>query len=347
MEQKLQDLRIKQEQQDYELEQLDQEVEYQTQIKENLLKQKQEKAVKEKSKTNIELNLDQNKNSNNFKKQKQTNTEEIFDNLSPEEKFKKIKNLVTSTKTSNIMDGTLNDYKILKKKLNTGLHNHKIPVKPNVVQTIQVKFDPLDVADYNPISIRIISEFYNVLDLLEEVCKYHGLDFRCFDICDEKEQKVPLTLSLKKYLEEKPADIISRFVQLKRDHKAQISDLEEMEKHLRNLNGGVKNFVEPKILTSALIKAEDDIINRLVGIIGYLFFLACVFTQSLSRFGIQQSYFIDDAVKTQIFEKPYYSDNVNGLSNNFANIMNIDDIYRWLDKVYPSIFEEISGKKIF
>jgi len=101
-----------------------------------LLKQKQEKEIKEKLKKNIELNFIQNKNSNYFKYQKQSNTEEIFDNWPLEEKFRKINNLIKSSKTSNIMDRNLNDYKLLNKKLNTGLHFDKISVKSNVVQII-------------------------------------------------------------------------------------------------------------------------------------------------------------------------------------------------------------------
>ena len=57
-----------------------------------------------------------------------------------------------------------------------------------------------------------------------------------------------------------------------------------------------------------------------------------MFTQSLSRFRIQQSYIVDGAIKSQIFEKPYFSNNANGPRNNFAIIMNIDNIEEWLHK---------------
>lgn len=327
---------------DHELEELDNEIEIQSKIKDSILEKKleEDKLRKEQQEKNKHIQILNLSNTNALKDNNNANT---FENLSPEEKIKKLANLILTQKSFNIVDNAFQDFRILKKNFESKSNLEKI-VKSTIIETIQVKFDPLEVSDATPLNIRIISDFYTVLDLLEEVCKLHGLNMKHYDLYDERDEKLLLTQTVKNYLNNKPADIITRFVFLKKDQKflgfySLIGD-----KSLQN-SSAVRNdgIQEIQIMTKDLEEAEDNIITRLFDIIVFLFFLACVFTSSLSRFQIQQSFFVDDAIKTQIFEKHYFADNVYGLQNTFANVMNTEDVYDWLSNVYLNLFSFRDG----
>jgi len=329
MEEKLEYCRIQQENLDHELDNLNQEIEVQSQIKIEL-KEKKLEIMKE----NEELS-NQTNNANKAK-----NNEQMEEFLL-EEKMKKLINIFMHGKSFNIVENSLDDFKKMKKRYDRPMFGKKEIL--GVIETIQIKFDPLDVSDCTPITIRITSDYYTVVDLLEEVCIYHNLNFKIFDLFDEFDNKIPLTLSLKNFLDNKPDGIINRFVQLRKDSKLAEHYKEEIQINF-NKAGTSKSDKSMKLLPIDLINAEENIINRYFTVIVYFFFLACVFTKYLVRFGVQENYIIDSAIGDQMFQRVYISNNVNGLENNFQNIINTSNIYEWLYNIYLKIFTYREGR---
>ncbi len=327
MEERLKEINIIDDQLECELRELDIEMELQSGIRDHYLIKKQEQEMGQKLLNDSNIN-----NEEKIIRENKNNQRLNFEEFSIEEKINKVSHIISKENSSSYIYKTLHYFKIMKGKFIK--QNLETNIKSSsFVDVIQVKFDPLEVNDYTPINIRIINDFYCILDLLEEVCKYHNLDFKYFDLLDEKGTKIPLTMTVKNYFLYKPDDIINRFVFLKKDNQRSEIHINIIDKNSNLSNQTIKEKNNIEILNDYIIEEGDNLINRYLGIVGYLFFVALVFMQSLSRFGIKQSYFIDNAIKTQIFEKTFFLDNINELRNSFKNLMNSEEIYDWLEKV--------------
>jgi hypothetical protein len=338
IEEKINELKLSGENMDYELEELDKEITIQSSIRDSLMIKKMEQLNKLKDsseKQNNNIFSEKNKiNNKNFE------TIDQFNDLNFEDNSKKLSNFVTKNKSCLIVDFVINDFKILKKKFEK-------QVKSSFIETILVKFEPLDVYDSTPINVRVTSDNSTILDLLGEVCSIHGLNYKNFDLYDKNGNKIPLIQTVKRYLNNNPEAKFNRFVCLKKKYTKY--NLESIESQInlktKKLNNDEKNFDQIKLLCKDLILAEDTAIKKFKHIIFYFFLLVCLFTDSLNKFGIQQKYFIDSAVNKNIYKKRFFSNNINELHNSFENVINSELLYEWFFKVYLNIFE-FKGKLI-
>lgn len=324
LEEEIYSSRLSSENIDYEIEILEKEIELQSSIRDSLFENKLKKT---------------NKFSISSAKQKDQEKNNDLSDLTLESKVNQLKKFITRQNSSLIIDTVLNDFKILKKKFEKSTIEKEI--KTSFIETITVKFDPLEVNDSSPVSVRVTTDFYTVLDLLEEVCLLQGLNYKSFDLYDEDDKIIPLTQILKIHLNIKPDAMVNRFVFLKKKYKqSNLNSIENQINFNKNLlNNSEKNFDDIKLMNNDLIPAEDTTIKTFVNIILYFFLVVCVFTQCLTRFNIKQNFFINSGVKKNIFQKRFFSNNVNELQNSFENIMNSELLYEWLYKVYLNIFD--------
>jgi len=337
IEEKINELKLSGENRDYELKELDKEITIQSLIRDSLMIKKMEQLNKLKDSS-------EKQNNNIFSEKNKINTKNIeinnqFADLNFEDNSKKLSNLVTKNKSFLIVDSVLNDFKILKKKFEKSTIEKQ--VKSSFIETILVKFEPLDVYDSSPINVRVTSDFFTILDLLGEVCSIHGLNHKNFDLYDKNDNKIPLIQTVKRYLNNNPEAKFNRFVCLKKQYAKYNSESIEGQINLitKNLINDEKNFDQTKLLSKDLILAEDTAIKKFNHIVFYFILLVCVFTDSLTKFAIVQKYFIDGAVNKNIYKKRFFSNNINELNNSFENVINSELLYEWFFKVYLNIFE--------
>ncbi len=325
LEEEIYTLKLSGENTDFEVAELEKEIKLQSSIRDSL---------KKSQKSSLSL-----KNNNLFYEPKYPEKTIQSDELPLDAKVKKLSNFITNQKSSSIVQSALHDFKILKQKFQKSTIQKK--VKSSLIQTILVKFDPLDVSDSTPHSVRVTSEFYTILDLLEEVCSFHGLNYKIFDLYDENDTKILLTEIVKVYLNRKKTDhvqIISVYLkgQYKQFNSESIID-NQIDLTVNNLEARLDDNI--KILSDDLVDVEDTTIKVFVNRILYFVLLACVFTECLNRLKIHQRYFINQTVENKIFRKRFFSNNAEGLKNSFEIIMDNYILYEWLDKIYLNIFQ--------
>lgn len=312
---------------------LDKEIKIQSSIRDNLLNKKLNNLNEFKETSSIlKINSPSEKPKNRDLIHPNNNTISHAD-------VKKLSNFITKQKSCLIIDSALNDFRYLKKKFENSTIEKDI--KSSFIETIIVKFDPLDVNDSTSIRVRVTSDFYTLLDLLIEICSIQGLNYKNFDLYDEQENKLSLTQTVKRYISSKQDESISRFVFLKKkiNYNNSNSNDTRYNTDYKLLNNNQNNFDEIKILSDDLVTAEDTALTNFKDINFYFVLLVCVFIFSLNRFGIENKYFIDSAVRKNIFEKKFFANNRNDLQNTFENLINSELLYEWLNKVYLNIFE--------
>lgn len=259
-------------------------------------------------------------------------------------------------KTTNIIDNFLGDYRtimseieqVYKKDKNESLgKNESIFVEKENSQG-----DP-------PISLKIVDNYHCFLDVLNEVCRYNDFSPYNYVLKEKKNlQEINLTMPVMKYLEKNSE---KNFILAEKSGENNISKDNDKEKNKNffvnkneennlNVHKDSLNLIEKNenyqknttIIDEELYMVENNLINKFWKITLFLVLLCIVFVYYMTQFKIQQRYYIDQAVKNDIFKNYFYQMNKYGLNNAFANIENAKSLERWFLDSYPSMF--IFGK---
>lgn len=299
---------------------------------------------------NLSINSPYNNNLNNFGNQGNSKIK----NKHTREVCNKIIDIFENKKSTNIVDNFLNDYKIILNEINN------IYEKDKIIETF--KNDVIYVAKENSndphIAFKIVDQFQCFLDVLIESCRYYDyIPVNYMLRGNNNNNNINLTQPVKSFLEKNPDEKIFCLYEKSDNEK----DLEYAENWIKNqpnykesnlkmldkadnIENNLNNELEEnyddkiKILDDELINIEDNLISKLCKILLYLIFLCIIFVYYMDKFQIQQRYFIDEAVKSQIFEYSFYGMNKLGLDNSFSNLGNSGDLEKWFFDAFTNIF---------
>lgn len=277
-------------------------------------------------------------------------------------------------KSADLIENIIGDYKIILSEINRSYskEKHSETWKNDVIYIVK------ENSNENPIAFKVVDEFQCFLDLLLEVCRclnYHPSDYM---FQEQKSYKnINLTQTIKSFLEKNPNGKTIILYEKRDSEKDKhhdnslniinnnyprgignsemnlnISNFDKTNLHLLENNKNDDNNESKKsleidiakydekiaILDEELISVEDNLINKLFKILLYLIFLCVIFVYYLNKFQIQQRFYIDEAVKTQIFQSSFYSMNKYALDNSFSNLADSTDLERWFFDSYTQIF---------
>ncbi len=311
-------------------------------------KQKEKTETKYSQKNNLSINYE-NKNNDH---QNYIDDNSNYNNMGNVKGMcTKIIDIFENKKSSNIVDNFINDYKIILSEINQIYEKEKT----NDISKNDAIYVLSENSNDPQIAFKIVDEFQCFLDVLIESCRYYDFIPSNYMLKGKNSKNnVFLTQSVRNFLDKNPNEKIFWLYE-KDPHKEKDSEhnkncfkiketnLKMLDKNVNYANNSeidqINVYEEKiKILDEELLNVEDELISKLCKILLYLVFLCIIFVYYMNKFQIQQRFFVNEAVKSQIYEKIFYQNNKLSLHNSFSNLGESTDLEKWLFHSYTNIF---------
>lgn len=284
-------------------------------------------------------------NENNQKTKKNISINQLTgkntEGLSAKQNIEVLNEIVFNSTKENITKFAIRDFEKIKNRYipNTEKNNSSDLINNTTSEMIKIKFNDLEVLDPTPLKIRVINNFYTILDLFEDICSLKNIDMRNFIFFNEKEERVSVLQTVSSYLFNKKDEIGETYLLLKRVkmHNRDGIAYEDQEDQLKVIYD--LNEIEVNILDDQLENVEESIITRSFYMILYMCFLCLLVPFNLQSFKIMEGNYIHETVNKQLFKKSYSLNNKFGLNNDFESINDNKQFNDWMRYIFPYIFE--------
>jgi hypothetical protein len=255
--------------------------------------------------------------------------------------IEKIVELYNTTKSAAIVEKVSSDFQELKALLDKIYDQQKSSTNEEV-GFVYIKYED------SVIPFRLIDEYYSFSDLLVEVTRYFNLKAENHRIFDQDGNMVHMIISVKSYLSNIKAmtgTVPNLFlICLDGDNniEPQVYNKEKLEHDILAFEDNDKAN-----LLIGIEEVENEILAKLKDIIFYLCFLFIIFVFLMSRYKIEQSFYIYHSVEKQITESQFYVANKNGLKNSFSTVESMADLDDWAGKSWTDFFKFPDSKYFY